>query len=212
MGTRESDDTGGAQRRRCLPLCPSGGGEVRQGAASIRARCRADGGPERGLAAQPLAGAVQWRRCISHCTDRSAGGCAARHTLVTARVRACGGLDAAEAAPRRCAAWRSRGRWWRGPAARATARPCRISAVPAGPLPAAGPGVPGTPLGRAPRHTGHRAAPAAGSAGEGSSALLPGRTAAVVVAPVAVPHNSELSTSAGENVAHWRVNSCPSRG
>jgi hypothetical protein len=47
---------------------------------------------------------------------------------VTARVRACGGLDAAEAAPRRCVSWRSRGRRWRGPAARATERPCRLSA------------------------------------------------------------------------------------
>ena len=38
-------------------------------------------GQERGLAAQPCAGAVQpWRR-ISGCTDRSAGGCADRRTF-----------------------------------------------------------------------------------------------------------------------------------
>ena len=38
---------------------PSGGDEVRQGAASVRARCRADGGPEQCLAAQCEAGAVR---------------------------------------------------------------------------------------------------------------------------------------------------------
>ena len=124
-----SSGTGRAQRRRCLPCEPLGGRiEVRQGAASVRARCRADGGPERGLAAQPCAGAVQRRRRISRCTDRSAGGCADRRTFVTTRARACGGLDAAEASPRRCASWRSRGRRWRGPSARATARPCRLAA------------------------------------------------------------------------------------
>ena len=108
-----------------LPLCPLGGGLVRQGAASVRARCRADGGQERGLAAQPCAGAVQRRRGISRCTDRSAGGCADRRTVATTRARAWGGLDAAEAAPRRRVRWRSRGRRWRGPSARATERPCR---------------------------------------------------------------------------------------
>jgi len=86
------------------------------------------------LAAQRCAGAVQRRRCLSHCTDRSTGGCAARRTLVTIRVRALRGPDAAEASPRRRVSWRSRGRWWRGPSARATERPCRLSAVPAGPL------------------------------------------------------------------------------
>jgi hypothetical protein len=69
-------------------LSPLGGGEGRQGAASVRARCRADGGPENGLAAQPFAGAVQRRRRISRCTDRSAGGCADRHTFVAVRARA----------------------------------------------------------------------------------------------------------------------------
>ncbi len=107
--------TGRAQRRRCLPHGPLGGGEGRQGAASVRARCRADGGPERGLAAQPCAGAVQRRRCISRCTDRSAGGCADWRTFSTTRARAWGGLDAAEASPRRCAPWRSRERRWSGP-------------------------------------------------------------------------------------------------
>ena len=87
---------------------------MRQGAASVRARCRADGGQERGLAAQPFAGAVQRRRGISRCTDRSAGGCADRPTATTARARACGGLEAAEASPRRCEPWRSRGRRWSG--------------------------------------------------------------------------------------------------
>jgi len=132
-------------------LSPLGGGEGRQGAASVRARCRADGGQERGLAAQPCAGAVQRRRGISRCTDRSAGGCADRRTAVTARAQALCCWDTTEATPRRCASWQTRGRRWRGPAARATDRPCRLSAVPAGPLPAARPGVPGTPLGRAPR-------------------------------------------------------------
>ena len=88
---------------------------MRQGAAAVRARCRADGGPERGLAAQQSAGAVRRRRRISRCTDRSAGGCADRHTFVTTHARACGGLEAAEASPRRCAPWRSRERRWRGP-------------------------------------------------------------------------------------------------
>jgi len=88
--------------------------EVRQGAAAVRARCRADGGPERRLAAWRKAGAVQRRR-LSRCTDRSAGGGADRHTFTTTRARALRGLDAAEAAPRRRGWWRSRGRRWRGP-------------------------------------------------------------------------------------------------
>ena len=95
--------------------CPLGGSEVKQGAASVRARCRADGGQEWRLAAQPCAGAVQRRRGISRCTDRSAGGCADWRTFSTTHARACGGLDAAEASPRRCAPWRSRARRWRGP-------------------------------------------------------------------------------------------------
>jgi len=41
-----SSGTGRAQRRRCLPHGPLGGSEVRQGAAAVRARCRADGGPD----------------------------------------------------------------------------------------------------------------------------------------------------------------------
>ena len=69
-------------------VCPLGGSEGRQGAASVRARCRADGGPEYRLAAQRPAGAVRRRRGISRCTDRSAGGCADRRTLATARARA----------------------------------------------------------------------------------------------------------------------------
>jgi hypothetical protein len=85
--------TGRAQRRQCLPCEPPGGDEVRQGAAAVRARCRADGGQERGPAAQACAGAVQWRRCFSRCIDRSAGGCADRPTVATARARACGDLD-----------------------------------------------------------------------------------------------------------------------
>ena len=40
---------------------------------------------------------------------------AARHTATTERARACAGLDAAEASPRRCVRWRSRGRRWSGP-------------------------------------------------------------------------------------------------
>jgi len=111
-------------------LSPLGGRSVRQGAAAVRARCRADGGQERGQAAQPCAGAVQRRRCISRCTDRSAGGCAAWRTFSTTRARAWGGRDAAEASSRRCASWRSRGRRWRGPSARATDRPCRAASAP----------------------------------------------------------------------------------
>ena len=95
--------TGRAQRRRCLPHGPLGGSEVRQGAASVRARCHADGGPERGLAAQQPAGAVQpWRR-ISGCTDRSAGGCADRRTATTERARA-----AARRPPRAASNWQGR--------------------------------------------------------------------------------------------------------
>ena len=63
------------------------------------------------------------------------------------RARAWGGLNAAEAAPRRRGRWRSRGRRWRGPSARATERPCCLSAVPD----PARRGALGTPLGRAPR-------------------------------------------------------------
>ena len=103
---------------------PLGGDEVRQGAASVRARCRADGRQERRLAAQRFAGAVQRRRCISRCTDRAAGGCADWHTLATTRARAFSGPDTAEASPRRCAGWFA-----------AAVRP----------------GVPGKPLVRAPR-------------------------------------------------------------
>jgi len=87
---------------------PLGGSAVRQGAASVRVRCRADGGPERGLADQR-------QRCIRRCIDRFAGGCADRHTCSTTRAQACGGLDTAEALPRRCVRWRSRGRRWSGP-------------------------------------------------------------------------------------------------
>jgi hypothetical protein len=155
---------------------PLGGSEGRQGAA-VCARCRADGALERCLAAQRCAGAVQRRRGLSRCTDRSAGGCADRHTEATACARAWGGLDAAEASPRRCVSWRSRGRRWRGLSARATDRPCRISAVPAGSLTPARPGVPGTPLVREPVHD--SAPPAADSAGEGSHVSLPGQTRAV---------------------------------
>jgi hypothetical protein len=67
-------------------VCPLGGSAVRQGATAVRARCRADGGPERGLAAPWPAGAVRRRRRLSRCTDRSAGGCADRRTAVTARA------------------------------------------------------------------------------------------------------------------------------
>ncbi len=136
-----------------LTAVPLGGqrGEARRSGCSSALPSRR--GARRRLAAQRCAGAVQRRRCISRCTDRSAGGCADRHTFSTIRARVCGGLDAAEASPRRCVSWRSRGRRWRGPSpsARAPARPCRLRAVPAGSLPAAWPGVPGTPLGRAPR-------------------------------------------------------------
>src|SRR5262249_19909930 len=55
---------------------------------SVSARQNArerDGGQERGLAAQPCAGAVQRQRGISRCLDRSASGCADRHTVTTER-------------------------------------------------------------------------------------------------------------------------------
>jgi len=134
--------------------------EVKQGAASVRARCRADGGPERRLAAQPCAGAVQRRRRLSRCTDRSAGGCADRHTVSTTRAQACSGLDTAEALPPRCKPWRSRGRRWRGPAARATARPCRLSAMPEARL-----WISGIPHGREPRRRPQRRWPPPGLEG-----------------------------------------------
>jgi hypothetical protein len=75
----------GAGVYRCAP---AGGGWARQGAAAVCARCRADGGPERRLAARQSAGAVRRRRGLSRCTDRSAGGCVDRHTFVAVRARA----------------------------------------------------------------------------------------------------------------------------
>ncbi len=54
------------------------------------------------------------RPCERGCTDRSAGGCADWPTFTTVHVRACGGLEAAEAQPRRREPWRSRGRRWSG--------------------------------------------------------------------------------------------------
>ncbi len=162
---------------------------MRQGAASVRARCRADGGQERGLAAQPCAGAVQRRRCISRCTDRSAGGCADRHTVLTTRAQACSGLDAAEAAPRRRVRWRSRGRWWRGPMARATERPCRLSAVPEARL-----GISGKPLGREPRPPATALRQRLAAPGEGGPMPLPEQTTACMteqaagLAAMSCPH------------------------
>src|SRR5712691_10563366 len=100
-GVTGSSGTGGAQRRRCLPLCPLGGGGRGKGAASTGVLLPLPGGQECRLAAQRLAGAVQRRRRISRCTDRSAGGCADRPTATTERARAFGGLEAAEAPPRR---------------------------------------------------------------------------------------------------------------
>ena len=144
--------------------------EVKQGAASVRARCRADGGPERRLAAQPCAGAVQRRRRLSRCTDRSAGGCADRHTVSTTRAQACSGLDTAEALPPRCKPWRSRGRRWRGPAARATERPCRTTLPPQRRAGDAARRLWETARARA-TAAGHRSTPAAGSAGAGAGQL-----------------------------------------
>jgi len=57
-GVTGSYSTGRVQRSRCFPLCPSGGDEVRQGAAPGRARCRADGGSAHRLATQRKAGAA----------------------------------------------------------------------------------------------------------------------------------------------------------
>jgi hypothetical protein len=51
-GVIGTSGTGGAQRSRCLPPGPLGGGWVRQGAAAVRARCRAHGGQE-AVARQP---------------------------------------------------------------------------------------------------------------------------------------------------------------
>ncbi len=107
-----------------VPSCcaPKGGGLVRQGAAAVRARCRADGGPEAAPGSSAVrGGSLAAQRLLERgCTDRSAGGCADRHTFSTTRARALRGRDAAEASPRRCASWRSRGRRWRGPSASAT--------------------------------------------------------------------------------------------
>jgi hypothetical protein len=186
--------TGRAQRRRCLPAVSLGGrsGEARRSVCSSALPSRR--GPERGLAAQRLAGAVRRRRGISRCTDRSAGGCADRRTFTTVCARAWGGVEAAEASPRRRVRWRSCGRRWRGPSARATARPCRLSAVPAGPLTAARPDVSGKPLGCEPQPRATSASPAAGSAGEGSPVPLPGQTPAagteqaLGLAPTSCPH------------------------
>jgi hypothetical protein len=150
-GVAGINGTGRVQRRRCLPCAPPGGRieEARRRVCSSALPRRR--GPEHRLAAQPCAGAVRRRRGISRCTDRSAGGCADWRTLVTTRARALSGPDAVEAAPRRWASWHSRGRRWRGPSARATKRPCRLSPVPTGPLTPVRPAVPGKPLGREPR-------------------------------------------------------------
>ena len=83
---RRLRDQGRARQRRGQAAVTStweapGGSEVRQGAAAVRARCRADRGQERGLAARPCVGAVQRWRGTSRCTDRSAGGCADWHAF-----------------------------------------------------------------------------------------------------------------------------------
>jgi hypothetical protein len=56
MGVTGPSGPGRAQRRRCLPCAPPGGDAVRQGAAAVGARCRADGGREYRLVAQPVCG------------------------------------------------------------------------------------------------------------------------------------------------------------
>jgi hypothetical protein len=138
----------------------------------------------RHLADQKTAGAVQPRRDISRCTDRSAGGCAGRLAAVTAPTQALCCWDAAEAPPRRCASWRSRGRWWRGPAAHATERLCRLSAVPAGPLVRGAIWGPWNTAqaratnGRPPALCQRLTAP-----GEGSPMPLPGQITAFIAAP-----------------------------
>ena len=104
VGGRGSSGTGRAQRRRCLPLCPLGGGSVRQGAASVRARCRADGGPERGLAAQrvrggsPAAAGYQPRHRPRRQED--AGHCCQPHTPRKETGSSAECLPPLEAAPR----------------------------------------------------------------------------------------------------------------
>ena len=147
-----SNGTGRAQRRRCLPCVPPGGrsGEARRSVRSNALPSRRGAGTAPGSPAVRGGSPAAQRPFERGCTDRSAGGCADRRTFSTTRVRALRGLDVAEASPRRCASWRSCGRWWRGPSARATARPCRLSAVPASPLTAARPGVPWKPLVREP--------------------------------------------------------------
>ena len=109
-GERGSRGTGRAQRRRCLPLCAPWGADRGGKAQRPFERVAAPtGGRNSGLAAQPRAGAVQpWRR-ISGCTDRSAGGCADRRTLLTIRARAAAayaslGRQPAERGGRRAAA------------------------------------------------------------------------------------------------------------
>jgi len=110
--------------------------------------------------------------------------------------------DAAEASPRRCVSWRSRGQWWRGPLARATERLCRLSTVPEARL-----GVSGEPLGRAPRPpaTARRqrlAVPARAALGRclgRPRRLGPSKRGA---------RSNELCTEAGENRSHLLANCC----
>ena len=71
---------------------PLGGDEVRQGAATVRARCRADGGAgiSPGSPAQGGGSAAAQCPCERGCTDRSADRCADRHTSMPAHARAFG--------------------------------------------------------------------------------------------------------------------------
>ena len=149
---------------------------------------------------QPLHGPVRGRlRCQAYLGDL--------------RVRALRGPDAAEASPRRCASWRSRGRRWRGPSARATERPCRISAEQTGLLTAARPRVPGATARGQAMATGDSAWPAAGSASESGTASTLGQTAAAMTRPGHCDAcANELSTRAGENNAQRWANCCGSGG
>ena len=79
-----------AARAKPVPSAWSPGGRMGGAKAQhpLERFCPSHRGQERGLAAQPCAGAVQRRRGISRCTDRSASGCADWHTEVTTRARA----------------------------------------------------------------------------------------------------------------------------
>jgi hypothetical protein len=116
-GARGILGTGRAQRRRCLPCVPPGGqrGEARRSLYLSALPRRRGARTSPGSSARGGGSPAAQRPFERGCTDRSADRCADRHTDPSVRARAFGGLDAAEALPRRCISWRSCGRRWSGP-------------------------------------------------------------------------------------------------